>query len=414
MSALRDRRFRRLFAGQSLSTFGDTALYLTLGIWAKELTGSNAAAGGVFLAIGLPSLLGPVTGHLADRFRRRPLMLVTNAVMAAIVLALLAVQSARQLWLIYAVAFCYGTAANLLNAAGSGLRQAMLPGDDLASANAALQTASQGLRIVSPLAGAALFATVGPAAVVLLDVTTFAAAIIALAGLKVAEPPPEPGADEPFRRQVMAGWRHVAAVPVLRQTTIATACAFAILGVGETVIFAVIASGLHRSASFFGVTNSVQGAGSILAGLIVALMLRRVGEARTVGLSLACFALAELCYAVPAVAAVLAGAVLDGIGAVWMTVGVATAAQRHSPPALQGRVTAVVFMAITGPQTVSIAAGTILISLVDYRVLLIAMAALAGGCALALLARPAGASRAARPDRAGPCPIRNAGPAGPG
>jgi hypothetical protein len=44
--ALRDRRFRRLFAGQALSSFGDTAMYLTLGIWAKTLTGSNAAAGG--------------------------------------------------------------------------------------------------------------------------------------------------------------------------------------------------------------------------------------------------------------------------------------------------------------------------------------------------------------------------------
>ena len=76
MSLLRDARFRRLLAGQSLSTFGDTALYLTLGMWAKDLTGSNSAAGGVFLALGVPSLFAPLTGHLADRFRRRPLMLV--------------------------------------------------------------------------------------------------------------------------------------------------------------------------------------------------------------------------------------------------------------------------------------------------------------------------------------------------
>jgi hypothetical protein len=45
-------------------------------------------------------------------------------------------------------------------------------------------------------------------------------------------------------------------------------------------------------------------------------------------------------------------------------------------------------MAITGPQTISIAAGTILISIVDYRVLLIGMAVLTGGCALVLLTRP--------------------------
>ena len=74
-----DSRFRLLLAGQSLSSFGDTALYLTLGIWAKALTGSNAAAGGVFLALGIPALFAPVGGHLADRVRRRPLLIWGNA-----------------------------------------------------------------------------------------------------------------------------------------------------------------------------------------------------------------------------------------------------------------------------------------------------------------------------------------------
>jgi hypothetical protein len=49
VGALSDRQFRRLLAGNALSSFGDSALYLSLGIWAKDLTGSNAAAGpGVF------------------------------------------------------------------------------------------------------------------------------------------------------------------------------------------------------------------------------------------------------------------------------------------------------------------------------------------------------------------------------
>jgi len=91
-----DPRFRRLLAGQSLSTFGDTALYLTLGIWAKTLTGSNAAAGAVFLALGIPALFAPAAGHLADRVRRRPLLVWTNALTAGLVLTLLAVRSQVQ------------------------------------------------------------------------------------------------------------------------------------------------------------------------------------------------------------------------------------------------------------------------------------------------------------------------------
>ena len=111
LGALRDRQFRRLFAGQALSSFGDTALYLTLGIWAKTLTGSNTAAGGVFLALGVPSLFAPLAGHLADRIRRKTLLIAVDVVTAMIVLSLVFVRSRDEAWLIYVVAFCYGTSA---------------------------------------------------------------------------------------------------------------------------------------------------------------------------------------------------------------------------------------------------------------------------------------------------------------
>ena len=40
---LRDRDFRLLFTGQSLSMFGDMAMLIVLAMWAKELTGSNGS-----------------------------------------------------------------------------------------------------------------------------------------------------------------------------------------------------------------------------------------------------------------------------------------------------------------------------------------------------------------------------------
>src|ERR1039457_5681371 len=70
-------------------SIGDSALYLPLGIWAKDLTGSNAAAGAIFLAQGLPSLASPLAGQLVDRVRRRPLLIAVNAAAGAAVLALL-------------------------------------------------------------------------------------------------------------------------------------------------------------------------------------------------------------------------------------------------------------------------------------------------------------------------------------
>lgn len=135
LGALKDRRFRRLLVGQSLSSFGDTALYLSLAIWAKDLTGSYAAAGAVFFALGLPVLAAPLAGHLVDRVGRRRLLILTNTAAGLGVLSLLAVHSRAQLWIIYTVAAGYGASFSLLRAAQSGLLKDLLIGEALASAN---------------------------------------------------------------------------------------------------------------------------------------------------------------------------------------------------------------------------------------------------------------------------------------
>ena len=389
MSALRDPRFRRLLAGSSLSSFGDSALYLTLGIWAKSLTGSNAAAGSVFLALGIPALFAPLTGQLADRMPRRRLLIITNAATGLLVLSLLAVHSRAQLWIIYLVAFGYGLSFGLIGSASAGLRKDLLADDDLGGANAALQTISQGLRIVSPLAGAALFAALGGGAVAVLDTATFAVAIVALASIRLTETPPEARGQASYLRDLTAGFRHLRSVPLLAQITLMCACAFSVIGLNETIIFAVIDQGLHRPPSFFGITSSVQGAGSIAAGLTVAWLLKRLGTARMIGLGLAVFALAAAAYRTHSLVLVLAAAVGDGIALIWLVVALTTAAQRYTPPQLQGRVTAAWTMLILTPQTISIAAGAALISFVDYRSMLLVIMAVVGACALFLLIRPA-------------------------
>ena len=95
MRRLLAHRDARLFlAGQSLSLLGDTALWLALGLWAKDLTGSSSAAGLVILAIVAPQLAAPLGGLLVDRVRRRTLLLVINPLTALALLPLLTVNDA--------------------------------------------------------------------------------------------------------------------------------------------------------------------------------------------------------------------------------------------------------------------------------------------------------------------------------
>lgn len=172
--------------------FGDSSLWLAMGIWVKTLTGSNAAAGLTFFFFTAPSLLSPVAGLLADRWRRRRLLIVTNAVTGAAVLLLVAVHDADQVWLIYLVMALYGIAYAVLGSAQSALLAVMVPSELLPDANAALRTAQASLRLIGPLTGAALFVAVGAHLVAVLDAATFAVPVASLLALRVREPTPQP------------------------------------------------------------------------------------------------------------------------------------------------------------------------------------------------------------------------------
>ena len=388
MSALREPRFRRLLVGWSLSNFGDSALYLSLAIWAKDLTGSNSAAGLVFFALAVPVFLSPLGGHLADRVRRRPLLVVVNLLGAAMVLSLFGVSSAADLWLIYAVAFGYGLLGTVNGAAQSGLLKDLLPDEDLAAANAALSTIDQGLRILSPLVGAGIYAAVGGGALSLLAAATFLIAVVALLSVRIEESDPDEHPRESVRREFTAGFRHVRANPLLRQLVIAVAIAFAVIGAYDSIVFAVVDEGLGREPAFFGVLMSMQGGGSILGGLTAVLLIRRLGEARTVGVALLTFSVSCAGFASTSLGVVAAAAVLGGAAIPWLIVGFVTARQRHTPARLQGRVSAATVLAMNGPQTVSIAAGAALIGVVDYRLLIAVTAAVIAVSGAWLLIRP--------------------------
>ncbi len=141
MRQLLARRDARIYlTGQLFSLFGDSSLWLAMGIWVRTLTGSNAQAGLVFFFFTAPSLLAPALGLLADRVRRRILLLATNTLTAGAVLALLAVTGPGQVWLIDIVMFAYGLSYGVLGPAQSALLTVMVPAELLPDANAALRT----------------------------------------------------------------------------------------------------------------------------------------------------------------------------------------------------------------------------------------------------------------------------------
>ena len=381
------RNVRIFVGGWTASVFGDWAMFIVLGVWTKDLTGSNSAAGLVFFALALPSLFSPFAGLVVDRLPRRPLLMWTYAAEAVVVLSLLFVHDRGDVWIIYAVTVFYGAAGTLAASARSALLTVMVPQELLGESNGVLQTLREGLRLVAPLVGALIYASIGGGAVAILDSASFVAVVVALALIRFEEPRFE--REEHFVTELLAGVRHVFATLPLRQIVLATGVCLLVVGFSETLIFAVLDQGLHRPASFFGVLSSLQGVGAIAGGVTAARVMRRIGDVKLVGLGMGLFAVGELSFVSHSLPLVLAGIACAGAGIAWLIVGYITAIQVRTPLRLQGRVLSASDTLVNTPQTISIALGALLTTLIDYRILVVLMAVVTAMAGAFLLSRRA-------------------------
>jgi MFS family permease len=347
----------------------------------------------VFFVLGLGSLAGPLGGLVADRFRRRPLMIASDCILGSSVLVLLLVHGRGEVWLIYLVALLYGVLGTVFYPARAALMRVMLPEELLAEANGALSSVRQGLRIVAPLAGAGLYVLLGGGAVAVLDSATFAGSALLLSRMGVAEAKPEPP-EHHFVHEVTAGMKHVWRTLPLRQIVSGATVALLVAGFSETLIFVVIQR-LGEKPSFFGVMAPFQGVGSIIGGITAGAILRRAGDVRAVGIGLGLFGLGDLLLIVPSLPVVFFGFFLAGVGIVWAIVAFTTALQLRTPLVIQGRVSAASEISLSLAQTVSIATGAALSTVVDFRILLVAMAAVVGVSAGYLVTRREAAARPA-------------------
>ena len=388
MRALLGIRDARVFlAGWTLSQFGDWAMIIVLAVWAKSLTGSNAAAGLVFFALAAPSIFSPLAGVVVDRVRRRPLLVAVYSVEAVVVLGLLFVHDRSDVWILYAMAVFTGVAGTLAASARSALMTVTIPRELLGDGNAIFQSVREGLRLIAPLAGAGIYAAAGGGVVAIVDSVSFVGVVAALLSMRTPEPRFE-RVEHSFLSEAMAGARHIVHTIPLRQIIFSTGAALFVVGFSETIIFAVIDQGLHRPPSFLGVLSSLQGVGAIAGGLTAVRGLRRLGDVRLAGIGMAGFALGDLTFMSSSLPLIAVGIIVAGFGVSWLIVGLMTALQVRTPLRLQGRVSSAADVLISTPQTISIAVGAALIAVVDYRVLVVVEAVAVALCGVYLLTRP--------------------------
>ncbi|MFE9040819.1 MFS transporter [Streptomyces sp. NPDC007818] len=384
---------RWYLTGVVVSGFGTTAMWLVSGIWVKSLTGSDGLAALTSFALWAPALLGPLLGTLADRVRRRPLLIALDLAMAAVLPVLLWVTSADRVWLLFAVLVLYGAQGAVHDAAEQALLATGSAKERLGSVNGWRMTANESVKLIAPLAAAGLFARYGGGPVALLDAASFALAAGAFAAMRTGEERPAPTARErgAWRRETAEGVRLLAASPVLRPLVATGAFTMLLAGVNGAAVYAVV-DGLGRPPAYAGVLYAVQGAGSVLAGLTSGPLLRRMPERLLAAAALALFAAAAGLRALPFEAAALAASAGIGLGLPWVLVAAMTAVQREAPAEAVGRIAATANTVLFVPNAVALALGAALVTAVDVRLLLPALTV--AGLAWAGVTAPGPRSRA--------------------
>ena len=224
-SAFRSSAFRRYFAGQALSYLGDGLRTLAIPLLVFHLTGSAVSLGVTFALELLPfavfSLLG---GSLADRLDRRRLMLIADALRFAI-MTLFTVALWRG-WLTLPLLYTGVVLLSVCAAVFLGAQASSIPyllGKDRAkSAVAALSATEQGVNLIAPPLGGAIFGLVGALPALAVNAATYLCSQLSIASVATFGPD-EPGGFPPLAdigRDIRAGFLFVMRDRVMRTLTL--------------------------------------------------------------------------------------------------------------------------------------------------------------------------------------------------
>ena len=388
------RNYRRYFAGQLVSLSGNwmqtvAEVWLILG-----LTGSGVAVGLTTALQFLPILLfGAWGGLLADRFAKRRLLMVTQALMALPALALFGLSAAGTVTplIVYALVFVRGS----VNAVDNPTRQSFVfemvgPGRvvNAVSLNSVLVHSA---RIAGPALAGVLIATVGVEPCFALNALSFAAMIVALAGMDPAQLRSAPRAGR-VPGAVRSALRYVRATPELA-VPLALMALVGTLGFNFQVILPLLARfSFDGGASAYAALVCAMGIGSVIGALVTGAR-GRTGPGLTAAAALAFGLTALLAAAMPTLALEIPVLALLGAASVTFAASVNSTLQLAVSAEMRGRVMALYSIVFLGSTPIGGPLAGWLSQAYDPRVALLLAAS--AGIAAAWAARTI-AARAAR------------------
>jgi MFS family permease len=371
LQPLRDRDFRLLFSGETISVVGDHFHFVALAWLTLQLTGSGLALGTVLMTAAVPRaafmLLG---GALSDRFSPRSLMLSSNAIRAVVmaIISTLVLTGNAQLWQLYLLAGIFGIVDALFYPAISTIMPMLVAGRRLPAANALVQGSQQLAGLVGPALAGLLVAAVQTGPAFAIDAVSFTIATLALLlirGGQRAATTDAPAEARSMLQTIGSGLRYAWSDPAIRTLVLlTTALNFAFEGPVSVGLAWLANNRFDGGSAAFGFILSAFGAGALL-GAILAGSVRRVPKlgAVVLGIGVLLGIGLGLIGTAPNVPVVLAIVAPMGILIGFVNVQVIAWLQARVADSMRGRVMSLVLLGSVGLAPISLAATGVLLDL---------------------------------------------------
>ena len=271
--SLRNRNYRLFATGQVVSNSGTWMQRVAQDWLILNLTHGSGTALGITTGLQfLPLLLfGLYGGVLADRFPKRRILMITQAVMGvlALLLGVLALTGTAQVWHVYALAFGLGVATVVDNPTRQTFAVEMVGPNDLSNAIALNSAIFNTARIVGPAIAGVLIAAIGTGPVFIVNAASFGAVMLGLYLMRedelyIREPVPR------AKGQLREGLRYVRERRDLVMLLIIVFFVAA-FGMNFQMTTALMSREVfHSGASSFGLASTMLAVGAVSGSLLAA------------------------------------------------------------------------------------------------------------------------------------------------
>jgi DHA3 family macrolide efflux protein-like MFS transporter len=271
------QKFIQLWLGQTASMIGSAMSGFALTIWIWESTSQATALALLMFFTQLPRiLLAPVAGILVDRWNRKFLMAIGDAVSALLTLAILLLYISQnlQLWHLYVAGAVNGIFDQIQQLAYSAAIATMMPEKHYSRASSLSFLAKYGASIIAPTLAGILYSAIGLSGIFTIDLATFTIAIATLVSVKIPQPAiasnPQPARFH-LLQELSFGFRYIVERPSLLALLVSVSLFWFAHDIGAALYSPMILARTGNNARILGTILSAAGAGGVLGASTVSI-----------------------------------------------------------------------------------------------------------------------------------------------